>query len=183
MSSRDSGQPSFVLSLIPLLFAPLPPPPIIFSPPLPRPLTWSVHGQRNLEISSWGEEKKNVTLIPSVTASGERLRLAWIPKAKTYLAIRRMCLPPSIFSYHSSSGRVFEDIVVQWIEDVVKPHLPGKSGALVIDDYNVHWTHTVREKCSALKIQMIKVPPGQTVLCQPLDISVMGPYKQVRERE
>src|SRR4051812_47897395 len=50
---------------------------------MPR-VGWGIKGEDKLQVYTWGDEKQQLTLIPTITASGEKLRLAWIHKAKTY---------------------------------------------------------------------------------------------------
>jgi hypothetical protein len=143
---------------------------------------WANRGMDNLSILTWGNEKKNVTLMPTISVSGNKLLLAWIHAAKTYKAIREMNLPPSIHSYHSPSGWINETVFIQYMTDIVKPYLGARRGALIVDDYGAHWTPAVLVAASSLGIELIHVPEHFTAELQPLDISVNGSFKLIRQQ-
>ena len=73
---------------------------------------------REIPRSSWGDKGKkkklvvkmrkrakgNVTLIPTVTATGHKLPLSWINAAKTDRLIRKLNLPPTVKSFFRPKG-------------------------------------------------------------------------------
>ena len=143
---------------------------------------WKSYNSKKLVIGTWGDVKKQITLMPAITVSGHRLPLAWIHKAKTYRGIREMRIPGNIRSYISNKGWVTEQVMLNYIREVVIPYLSGRHGALVLDDYAAHWTPAVQSLAAENGIELIHVPPTTTAECQPLDVAVMGPMKRIRER-
>lgn len=143
---------------------------------------WATKESGKCEVLTWGNPKERISLMPCITASGKKLRFSWIKKAKTYKAIREMKLPGDCASYFSNKGWVNEGIMCYWLNEVVKPYLQRKPAAIILDEYYAHWTLNVVNLCEELNIEMIQVPGGTTAVCQPLDISVMGPMKQLRQR-
>jgi hypothetical protein len=76
---------------------------------------------------------------------------------------------------------VNEAIVLRYLEEIVKPYLNGAPGCIIFDDFKALHTAAVYAYTASIKLEIIHVPKGHTDQCQPLDISVMGPYKQKRE--
>lgn len=48
---------------------------------------------------------------------------------------------------------------------------------LLLDDFSGHWTSEVKEYAAALRILLVKVPPGLTWICQPADVVWIKPVK------
>jgi len=73
----------------------------------------------------------------------------------------------------------------------LRPYLKSDMGewdrqpdaVLIIDDYGAHWTKRVRKRAAEMGVELIAVPPGYTATAQPLDVSVMGPFKKLRSVE
>ena len=143
---------------------------------------WKKKSSKKLVVGTWGSDKKQITIMPAVTLSGKKLPLAWIHKAKTYQAIRQMNIPGSIRSYISNKGWVTEAVMCNYIREVIVPYIGGHSAALVIDDYAAHWTEAVETLAEQHNIELIRVPPTTTPEHQPLDVSVMGPMKRIRQK-
>ena len=143
---------------------------------------WFIEEDQNLEISTWGEEKQRITLIPAVTASGQMLRLAWINNAGTYRAISKMKLPGDIASYFSKSGWINRGIMLSWCKEVLQPYLRGRPGVLIMDAFKAHWKPEILDYLKEINVETICVPEKQTYILQPLDISFMGAFKRKREQ-
>jgi len=93
-----------------------------------------------------------------------------------------MKIPGNVRSYISDFGWMNGDIMKQYLKQVVKPYLNGRKGALIMDDYGAHWRSDVEKKAKKYNIELIKVPPTMTSTLQPLDVSVFGPFKQIRQK-
>lgn len=143
---------------------------------------WTTRKRKHCKTESWGNPKQRITILPTVTVSGKKLAFGWINRAGTLLGISRMKIDGQIRSYFSDSGWINAGIMIRYLEEIVKPYLRGRPGALIIDDYAAHWEENVIEKAEELNIELIKVPIGNTAGFQPLDISVNGPMKQTRIR-
>jgi hypothetical protein len=92
-----------------------------------------------------------------------------------------MKLPQQVNSYISNKGWMNSAIMLDWLKEIVIPYFNKRAGALLLDDYKAHWTSEVDSLCKLNNIELIHVPPTTTSECQPLDISVMGPFKQIRQ--
>lgn len=150
---------------------------------MPRTAWNNSFSHKKLKTRCNGNPKQKVTVMPTITADGKKLPLAWINKAETDYAIKnRMKLPQQIFSYYSDSGWVNEGIMLRWLIEVIKPAIPKRGAALIIDSYDAHWTPAVCECARKMKLRLIEVPKGTTSEYQPLDISVNGPMKRIEQR-
>ncbi len=65
---------------------------------------------------------------------------------------------------------------------MLAPYIHGAPAALLLDDYPAHWTDEVHAAAAAMKLQLIKVPPKQTIEYQPLDVCYHGPMSKLRQR-
>jgi hypothetical protein len=129
----------------------------------------------------------NVTHFPAISAAGNHLQLCAIIKGKTERTLKKIRTDASAVTsrvrlYYSPSGWTNSAILVRWLADVVQPYLAGRAGALVMDDYHAHWTEDVRAAAAAIRLKLIKVPPGLTCEYQPLDVQFNGPMVKERQR-
>lgn len=144
---------------------------------------WNQSGSRKpLKTMHKGNVKQSVTAMPTITAAGTKLPFAWINAGKTDLAISRMQLPKNVHSYYSESGWVNSGIMQLYIKDVLLPYTKKRPCALLLDNYGAHWDESVLELCRRNKVRLIEVPEGKTSSLQPLDYSVNGPMKKMRQR-
>jgi hypothetical protein len=138
--------------------------------------------KRSLNVFTDGDVKKNITVIPTTSASGKKLPLVAINKSKTDRYKKKMKIPKNIVSFHSNNGWTNTGVMLRYLDEVIKPVLSPKGGALVLDEYPAHFTEPVIDKANQMKLRLIKVPGGETSRLQPLDISVMGPMCRIRQR-
>jgi hypothetical protein len=129
--------------------------------------------------------KLNFTAFACITASGEKLPLSVVLKGKTQVVVRKILRGASaavhrIRFYTSLKGWINSAIVVKWINEVVGPYTGGRPAALLLDDYAAHWTDDVKAAAGAIQLELIKVPPSQTVEYQPLDVCYHGPMANIR---
>ncbi|KAE8983419.1 hypothetical protein PR001_g23449, partial [Phytophthora rubi] len=54
---------------------------------------------------------------------------------------------------------------------------PEKPVLLLWDDFSGHWSKEVIQCANELKVELLKVPPGATSVCQPADATWNGPLK------
>lgn len=137
--------------------------------------------------TSSAANKLNITHFPTVTAAGNKLQLCAIIKGKTARSLKKITEGASadvrrVRLYLSHKGWANSAVIVQWLRDVVAPHLHGEAGALVMDDYGAHWTEEVQAAAAAMHLQLIRVPPGLTSMYQPLDTGINGPMTKIRQR-
>jgi hypothetical protein len=154
---------------------------------------WSRHSNGYADIQSTGNEKDCVTLVPATAADGTKLELSFIKKGTTYECIKRklLPLPVRLHAYYTISGWMRHEVLLQWLDEVLRPYLKNDMGemgremnaALIMDDYDAHWTEEVQMKAEKMGVELIRVPSGYTSVAQPLDVSVMGPFKTIRSQE
>ena len=120
--------------------------------------------------------------MPTSTASGNKLPLGWINRDSNENSIDRSKLPKGIISYNSASGWINHELMYDYLNDIIKPYTKSKPAALIMDEYKAHWEDRVQDLARSMNLELIKVPPGTTSTQQPLDISVNGPMKQIRQR-
>jgi hypothetical protein len=147
-----------------------------------QPLSgWSNIDNDNLEIISDGNTRAMITILPTITANGNKLDFGWIHSAKTYKAILEMLsIPREIKSYFSDSGWINNGIMLRYLREIVWPYIGNHPAALILDDYKAHWTEDVLELAASMNLELIQVPRSTTSRSQPLDLTVNGPMKQKR---
>jgi len=129
----------------------------------------------------------NITHFPTISAAGNHLQLCAILKGKTERTLKKIRTDASpavqrVRLYYSLSGWTNAAIIVRWLHDVIAPYTHGNPAALILDDYNAHWTEEVCAAAAAMQLQLIKVPPGFTSEYQPLDAKFNGPMVKAREK-
>lgn len=58
----------------------------------------------------------------------------------------------------SASGWVREEIMINYLWNVVYPYTDGKWCALLLDSYRAHITETIYQLCETLNVELIVVP-------------------------
>ena len=84
-------------------------------------------GHAALVHTSIGSLGQQITTLPCISAAGDKLPLAVVVKGKTPRCLRRITNPPSpaiqrVRFYYSQKGWVNEEIMLQWLRDVVQPY-------------------------------------------------------------
>jgi hypothetical protein len=143
--------------------------------------TWGDKGAKQKYVAKTLKRMKGgVTLMPTVSASGQKLKLAWINQGKTSWAIDKMSLPPDIFSFFSKKGWTTEEVMLDYLQKVIINHTKGRNCALILDDFGAHWTPAVQKAAEEGRIELIRVPKGMTSVLQPLDVSFNSQFKLLR---
>jgi hypothetical protein len=127
--------------------------------------------------------KDKVTLLPTVSASGNKLPLAWINNAKTNNLFKKFSFPPTVKNFFSSKGWTNEATMLKYIEEIIVPYTNRQPCALLLDSHPPHWTPMVKQCAWWYDIELIQVPKGLTDLFQPLDVSFNSPFQLNRQRE
>ena len=74
-----------------------------------------------------------------------------------------------------------EDIMLEWIEVVLKPYVadvpPGIVPILFLDSFTVHKMGSLVHAIQALGVEVDFIPPGCTGMVQPVDIGYNKPFK------
>lgn len=137
--------------------------------------------------STTAGNRLNVTCFCCISAAGDKLQQSAVLRGKTQRVVQNIMRDaPAAVSrvrfYYSQTGWINSSIVVRWLHDVVQPYTHSRPAALLLDDYNAHWTDAVKDAAAAMNLQLIKVPPCQTVEYQPLDVCYHGPMTKARAR-
>lgn len=143
---------------------------------------WGDGSKNKMKIFTSGDPKANITLLPTISANGDRLPLGWIAKGRTVRCLRNFFNIQNVYSFFSPKGWMNESIMIEYLINIIQPYLNGKSGALLIDAYAAHWTPNVMATANKMKLELIQIPRGLTDICQPLDMTFNAPFKSIRER-
>jgi hypothetical protein len=132
-------------------------------------------GHAALVHTSVGSLGQQITTLPCISAAGDKLQLGVVVKGKTPRCLRRILADASpalqrVRFYYSQKGWVNEQIMLEWLRDVVQPHTHSEPAALILDSYSSHFTADVRRAASEMNLELIQVPAGATSILQPLDV-------------
>jgi len=142
---------------------------------------WGDGSKEKMRVFSDANPKTKISLLPTITADGERLPLAWIHKGTTTRCLQSFFnIQKNVYSYFSENGWMNSGLMVRYLREIIQPYLNGRPGALIMDHYRAHWTDEVLKCADDMKLQLIKVPKGMTDKCQPLDMAFNGPFKRAR---
>jgi hypothetical protein len=136
-------------------------------------------GQKRVETFKHGKDKKKTSLILAITADGGMLAPAIIlDRVTSYKLKCRNRIGLQV--YNTPSGWMNEQVMLEWLKDVVYPYVKNNYGILVVDSYGAHCTEIVLNsisKCSKLFLAII--PGGLTSKLQPLDVCINRPFKHL----
>ena len=148
-------------------------------------MTWRDTGTDNVQVKINGNEKKGLTVLASITASGRKLPLLILAKGKT-ARCERSQLPVDLNGNertHSESGWTTKTVMETYFKLLRKaypPRRPGDNGPrlhLVLDLYAAHKMKEVKDMAKEMNIELHFIPPGMTDEYQPLDRRVFGCLK------
>lgn len=128
-----------------------------------------------------GDTKAKITLMPTITAGGDKLNLAWINKAETAYAFQKhLNMPKTLYGYFSPSGWNNHEIMCQYLREIVIPYTRKRKAALLLDSYEAHFHKDVTDLAKKNNIKLVRVPEGTTSVCQPLDVDFNSQFKRIR---
>jgi hypothetical protein len=151
-------------------------------------LTWAPVGADGVTVRIDGNEKDSVTVLASVTASGEKLPLFAIAKGKTTRVEQsQLGTNEAIIRDHSSSSWSTIETFQHYLNFLAKFYqnrIPdGRQLHLILDCYSVHRSRDTREYARHLGIKLWFIPAGQTEELHPLDRAVFGAIKSIFRRK
>ena len=148
-------------------------------------LTWRMTGDDAVQVRIDGNEKQGLTVLASVTASGQKLPLLILAKGKTQRCEQTQ-LPEDIgahFKFHSQSGWSTREVMMKYLE-LLREQFPAAGGGavpprlhLILDMYASHRMDDVIAAANDMNIEFHFIPPGLTDEFQPLDRRVFGCLK------
>ena len=142
--------------------------------------TWATRGADAVTINTNDDEKKMVTVMASVTASGRKLPLMVIATGKSHRceATQLGDIWPHL-SHRTERGWMNVDAFRVYLKFLRQQFPDGDVIYLVLDAYSSHRAPSARAMAADLNISLFFVPPGMTDSCQPLDLRVFGALKSI----
>jgi hypothetical protein len=146
-------------------------------------------GTETVKIRCDVDEKKCITAMGTITASGDKLPLWIISKGKTPKCLEKFGQTTTEILSFTESGWCTEELFLNYLE-WLSQSAANAPLALVLDIYPTHRTERVKTFASEHSIQLLFVPAGATGRLQPLDYRIFGelkqrarkPYKQIAFR-
>ena len=128
-----------------------------------------------------------MTIMPTISAAGDKLALCAVLKGKTARCLKKIKERASsevnkVNLYYSDKGWINEGVMALYFRDVLLPYTHAEPAALLLDSYRAHLTSNVREAAEAMQLQLIIVPGGCTKELQPLDVNFNGPLLMKRKQ-
>lgn len=138
-------------------------------------------GTKNIYLSGANDEKENITVLVTVSASGEVappmvvLKYSRVPKQIVE------SLPPSWSVGRSDSGWMTHETFYEYMANVFNPWLiknnVEKPVIFFMDGHTSHISQHLAEFCAQNGIILIALLPNATHLLQPLDVAVFHSVK------
>lgn len=137
--------------------------------------------------STTAGNRLNTTCFCCISAAGDKLPMGVVVCGKTQRVVNNLLkdAPSAVRRgrfFFLQSGWMNAGIMVRWLHDVVRPYTNEEPAALLLDDYAAHWTEEVVDCANAMNLQLIHVPPKQTIEYQPLDVCYHGPMAKRRQQ-
>jgi hypothetical protein len=150
-------------------------------------LTWAPIGADGVTVRLDGNEKDCVTVLASITASGDKLPLLAIAKGKTRRAEQnQLGSGPTLIRDHSPSGWTTVETFSHYLDSLAGAYQgriqPGRRLHLILDCYSVHRSKEIKEHAQRVQIKLWFIPAGHTDELQPLDRAVFGAIKSIFRR-
>lgn len=147
---------------------------------MPSSRTISILGEQTTAINTTGKMKKRITAVLAITSSGQMLPCMVILKGLK--KVPKIPVPSNIILRAAFKGSMTENLMIDWIDSVLKPHVISKS-VLILDDFASHKTDKVKEKLENLDVSYKLIPPQTTHYHQPLDVLIMSVFKAAMRNE
>lgn len=133
------------------------------------------------------EDKREITVLLSVAASGDMLPPQVIYQGKTQGCHAKVTFPEDWNVTHSESHWSTESTMLEYIDKVLVPYVTQTRQKLelamdhpalaLFDVFKAHRCDTVLEKLRQNHIHQVFIPAGCTGELQPLDVSVNEQFK------
>ena len=148
---------------------------------------WTMEQRGKEQVPIQGmDDKRQITLLLSVTKSGSLL-----PPQLLYAGKTPKCLPSTTFpsdwdAYYSPNHWSNEETMLHFLDHIIIPYVeqqreqlqqPDQAAPVIFDVYAAHRTEAVIQKLLDNNIRYTKVPAACTDQLQPLDLSLNKEYK------
>jgi hypothetical protein len=85
--------------------------------------------------------------------------------------------PPGWMLAVNDKAWMREDLMITWLQTVIKPYTDKRPCLLVMDSFAAHLTPAVRQEMERLNVTPAVIPGGCTCKAQPLDVVLNKPLK------
>ena len=123
-----------------------------------------------------GAEKRHVTLVLTVTASGEMLPPMVIFKGKRAL---KLDVPTGFVVAVQEKGWMDQELMKVYINKIVKPYTKRRKSIMILDSFRAHVADPVKDAFRKANSLVVVIPGGCTSKLQPLDVAINRPYKDI----
>jgi DDE superfamily endonuclease len=155
--------------------------------------TWARRNSRSVPVPSI-ESNQRATVMLGCNASGSIKLTPFMvfkgssnPTGRIYQELRQKENYPHDVEYAVQEKAWFnEQIMLMWIEKIWKPVIELREYRvtyLLLDDFGVHLTATVKEAFLKLKTEVDIIPPGYTSVLQVMDVGINKPFKDYTRRQ
>ena len=136
-------------------------------------------GKKDINVITTGSEKAKLTALFGVTAANTRLPLLVILKGNRVPAFVKNMEDETLKIYSNDSAWMTEEIFLDWIDKIWKPHSSRfERSLLVMDMFRAHKTQLVMTKLEECRTDVLIIPVGLTYYCQPVDVYINKSVKQ-----
>lgn len=139
-------------------------------------------GQKNVYEVHAGNDKENLTVLCTVSASGLVPPVQIVFPAKRFPPLSKLTIPPKWAMSKSETGWMngenFYEFIANYFVKFVKEQGIAFPVLIFLDGHKSHLTFHQSKFCSEHGIILIALPPNCTHLIQPLDVAVFGPVKK-----
>ena len=150
--------------------------PVFFD--MPRQHTIHTTGAKEVRVSGTKGGKRRITYVVSCTASGQMLKPMVIFKGKTKRSISKIAHSKGmIFVTFQQKAWMDENLMQQWIKEVLLKYSEGRHCLLLLDSFRAHLTDKVSRSLNKANATVVIIPGGCTSKVQPVDVCLNKPIK------
>ena len=139
-------------------------------------------GARRVQQILAGKGMDHITFLLAASASGTSIAPMLIFKGKqfrnTWMHQDHL---PGLLVGRSDNGWINADVLLEWLKKFISLIGPDRPVLLYTDGHITREDIRVIDLCSSNGITLFRLPSHATHLLQPLDLTVMGLFKRVRE--
>lgn len=150
---------------------------------LPKKIVFK-KGEKVVPGRNSSQNHKRSTLILACNAQGDLLKPTLILKRKTQYKLNCQNTIDLLLQV-SDNGWTTSETFIEWIEQIVVPHLQGRHGLLLLDSYEGHKSEKVKQFVvqNHPNIHCCVIPGGYTDILQPLDLGINAAFKRTCKEE
>ena len=142
---------------------------------MPPNRTNEIKGSKRVGIKTTKAEKRGFTVALCAAADGSKLPAFLIFKERTGEIRQHLQIPANVHVTATRNGWMTRDQVLSWTQRVLGPSETRR--LLLLANYAAHKAADVRAALDKQDVDLVFVPAGCTALAQPIDISIVKPFK------